>query len=115
MSALTEGEKIMLGDFAAIKNSTNGMINQLKNIMIETQSKTDKIAEASFQVRITAHNLAGNTTLMTNNLEGTTAVIEEITTSISQSSDSASSAHKTVLNASKKLYRVVKMLIKPWP
>lgn len=108
MSALAEGDlrvritKDYIGDFSTIKDSTNGMIDRLKNIIVETQNATDQMAAASSQVSITAQNLSSSAASMTKNLENTTAEIDKIAISISQNSDSAASTNEIALNASNK-------------
>ncbi|SBS25877.1 Methyl-accepting chemotaxis protein I [Marinomonas spartinae] len=108
MSRLAEGDlriritKDYIGNFSAIKSSTNGMIDQIKDIIVETQSATDQMAAASAQVSITAQNLSSSASSMADNLENTTVAIESISTSISQNSQNATSTNEIALNASQK-------------
>lgn len=108
MSALAEGDlrvritKDYIGDFSTIKDSTNGMIDRLKNTIVETQNAMDQMAAASSQVSITAQNLSTSAVSMTDNLKSTTAEIDKIATSISQNAESAASTNDIALNASNK-------------
>lgn len=108
MAALAEGDlrvritKEYIGNFSTIKHSTNGMIDQLKDIIVETQSAMDQMAAASSQVSVTAQDLSSSATLMTENLENTTAAIDKISTSINQNSENAATTNDIALNASNK-------------
>ena len=77
------------GDYDTFKQAVNTMADKIHNIVVETNNSTTQIAKASQSVNITAQTLSTGATQQANSLQETTSSLEQMSGSISESTQNA--------------------------
>ncbi|MGJ4733291.1 methyl-accepting chemotaxis protein [Leptospira levettii] len=78
-----------LGDFETLATSLNNTLDTLSQALSEVRSSAVVISQASAQISITSQSLAEATTVQASNIEQTTAAVEQMSASISQTNFNA--------------------------
>jgi methyl-accepting chemotaxis protein len=77
------------GIFDELKQSFNGTVSKLRNVIGEVRSNSDMLASASTQISGTAQSLAQGANEQAASVEETSAAMEQMTASIGQNADNA--------------------------
>lgn len=77
------------GTFDTLKQSVNGTIESLRQVIAEVRSNSETLAQASTEVSSTAQSLAQGASEQAASVEETSAAVEQMTASISQNAENA--------------------------
>lgn len=95
MQGLQKGELDVLvegdyqGTYQSLKDSVNGTIASLRNVIADVRSNSESLAQASTEVSSTAQSLAQGASEQAASVEETSAAVEQMTASIGQNAENA--------------------------
>lgn len=95
MQGLQKGELDVLvagdyqGTYQSLKDSVNGTIASLRNVIADVRSNSESLAQASTEVSSTAQSLAQGASEQAASVEETSAAVEQMTASIAQNAENA--------------------------
>lgn len=87
LSMLIEGD--YAGTYGELKDSVNGTIASLRQIIGDVRSNSEALAQASAEVSATAQSLAQGASEQAASVEETSAAVEQMTASIAQNAENA--------------------------
>ncbi|MBU2112288.1 MAG: PAS domain-containing protein [Gammaproteobacteria bacterium] len=87
LTVMVTGE--YLGTFDVLKQSVNGTLQSLRQVIAEVRSNSETLAQASTEVSSTAQSLAQGASEQAASVEETSAAVEQMTASISQNAENA--------------------------
>lgn len=87
LSVMIEGD--YQGTYGELKDSVNGTISSLRQIIGDVRSNSEALAQASAEVSATAQSLAQGASEQAASVEETSAAVEQMTASIAQNAENA--------------------------
>ena len=87
LNVMVEGD--YEGTYLELKQSVNGTVESLRQIIADVRANSESLAQASTEVSATAQSLAQGASEQASSVEETSAAIEQMTASIAQNAENA--------------------------